>query len=71
MADVMEDADVGMVQARNSPRLALEALAALVVAGKMFRQHLDSDGPVEARVFGTIHLTHAASSERGENFVRP
>src|SRR5216684_3604318 len=36
VADVVESADVRMTEARNGPGLALEALARLRIAGKMF-----------------------------------
>jgi hypothetical protein len=70
VADVVKDADVGMVQARDSACLTFEPLAALVIAGEMFGKHFDGNGAVEARVFGAIHFTHAAGSERGYDFVR-
>ena len=62
MADVMKRADVWMVQRRDGPRFAVEALLGFQIGRKMLRQNLDCYGTVEARVAGTIHLAHPACS---------
>src|SRR5262249_7484523 len=41
VTDVVEHADVGVVEGRDRPRLALEALAQLGVPGEVLGQHLD------------------------------
>ena len=71
VADVVERADVWMGKTRDRLRLALEALAHLVVLGKLARQHLHCDVAVETSVASTIDLSHSASSQGGENLVRP
>ena len=69
VADVMQGTDIGVVQRRNSPRFALEALLGLEIRRKMRRQDLDRDGAIQARVARTIHLTHAACAKRRLNFI--
>ena len=69
MADVVERADVRMVQPRDRARLAVEALAQLRARGEMRGQDLDGDVAVETRVAGAIDLAHAAGAERGDDFV--
>jgi len=70
MADVVERADVGMVQRRDGPGLAVEALPGLGIVGEMSGKNFDGDGSVETRVARTIHLAHAACTGRGNDFVR-
>ena len=50
LADVVDAADVRMVERRDGPRLALEACAQVGVASKSARQDLDRDGAIESRV---------------------
>ena len=71
VADVMQRADVGVIQRRNSAGFALEALPGIKIGGKMRRQDLDRDGAIQARVPGAIHLAHAASAQRRLNFIGP
>src|SRR5229473_1446019 len=59
--DVVECADVRMIQRGNGARLALEALAEFVL------KDLDGDDAVQARVESTIHLAHAAGANRRKN----
>ncbi len=68
-ANIMQHANMRMIQRRNSARLALEPLLGLRILRKMRRQNLDSHGAVEARVARAIHLAHAARSERRLDFI--
>ena len=70
-ADVVERADVRMVERRDRPRLALEALADCGFGGELRRQHLDRDVAIEPRVAGAIHLAHAAGAEQRDDLVGP
>src|SRR5437667_4924930 len=71
MADVIQCADVGMVQRRDYPRLAVEALLRIGVEGKMRRQNLECDGTTEFRIPRLIHLTHATRGKSRLDLVRP
>ena len=68
--DVMERADVRMVQAGDDPGFPLEAFDALRVVRQVLGQRLDGDGAVQARIDRAIHFTHAARGDQGLQLVR-
>ena len=70
VADVVDAADVRMVQRGDGPRLALEARARIGIAGDVTRQDLDRDRAIEPRIAGFVDLTHAAGAERADDFIR-
>jgi len=70
LAHVEERADVGMAQARDRLRLALEARPAILIGTDIRREDLDGNGSVEAGVAGLVHLAHAAGANGEEDFVR-
>ena len=63
-SDIVQLADVGMIQRRDGARLALEAFAEFGLGD------LDRDDAIQARVVGFVHLTHAARADGREDFVR-
>jgi hypothetical protein len=69
VTNVVQRADVGMVQVGNDSGLALKALAPFGVGGEFRRRHLDGHGPVQARVPGAVDLPHASRTEGSEDFV--
>ena len=69
LADVMERADVRMVQARDRLGFPLEPLAEIGIVGHMRQEHLDGDGAVQAGVGGLVDLAHAPSAEGRLDFV--
>ena len=70
MADVVEHADVGVVQAGNRFRFALEALLRCRVARNIRRQNLDGHGAIQPGIFRAIYLAHTARAKRREYLVR-
>src|SRR5439155_6001158 len=70
-ADVVQRADVRMVQARDRARLALKPQVALGIEAKMGRQDFDCDYPVQTSVAGAIHLTHATRTQLRLDFIGP
>jgi hypothetical protein len=56
--------DVGMVERRQDLCFALEAGAAVSVAGKRLREDLDRHGAAETRIGRAIDLAHAPGRER-------
>ena len=68
-ADVVEGADVRVVERRDRARFSLEPLAHLGVVGKMRREDFHRDVAPEARVLGAVDLAHPARAERAENLV--
>ena len=71
LADVVQRADVGVVQVGDRPRLALESLPRLGLVGQVARKHLDRHGPVEPRVARPVDLAHTASAQGVDDLVRP
>ena len=55
-ADVMEGADVRVVQGGDGAGFALEPLLQVRVIGDMLGQHLDGNGAVQAGVAGLVDL---------------
>jgi hypothetical protein len=70
-ADVVEMADVRMIQRGNGAGFALKALLEFGIVGEMSGENLDGDSAIEARVFRPVDFSHTAGAERGLNFVRP
>ena len=60
----MQGADVGMVQRRDGPRLALGSFAELLGGD------LDGDVPSDAGIARAIDLAHAAGADLRDDFVR-
>ena len=69
-ADVVDAADVGMVQGRDGASLALEAGPHIGIASDFARQDLDRDRAIEPRVARAIDLPHPAGPKGGEDLVR-
>jgi hypothetical protein len=62
--DIVERADVRVIQRGHGARLPLEALAELGVA------NLDGDPAVEPRVASLVHFAHATRPDWPEDLVR-
>jgi hypothetical protein len=56
-SDVVQLADMRMVQSRDSACFTLETIAVIGV------QHLDGDRSAESSVDGSMHLAHATSAD--------
>ena len=66
-ADVMDRADVRMIQRRNRACFAFEPRAQVGIGRQFRRQDLDRDGAIEARIAGLVDLAHAARAERRDD----
>ena len=64
LADVVERADVRMIERRDRAGFALEALGERALDG------LDGDVAIEPDVVGAIDVAHAAGSGGVDDFVR-
>src|SRR5262249_47793317 len=71
LADIINGADVGVVQRGDRPRFLFEARQPSGVAGECGRQDFDRDIPFEPRVAPAVHLAHATDAEEGRNFIGP
>ncbi len=69
MADVVERADVRMVERRGGARLALEALERRGILRELGREELDGDLAAETRVLGAVDDTHPAFADLVEDAV--
>ena len=61
--DVVESADVRMIQAGDSFGFALETFAQFSTTRKMRRQNCDGDNSVQTGVSGAVNLTHPTSAD--------
>jgi hypothetical protein len=68
-ADVVDGADVGVVEGGSSLGLALKASQSLRVAGDLVGQEFEGDKPAQAGVFGLVDHTHAAATQSFEGAV--
>ena len=62
-ADVVNGANVGVVQGRCGLGLALKAGERLRVAGYFIGKEFQGHEPMQARVFGFVNHAHAATAE--------
>ena len=68
-ADVVQAADVRVVQRGDRLGLASEAGPELGITGQLRRKNLHGYQAVEARIAGAIHLAHPSGADDGENLV--
>ena len=71
MSDVVEDADVRMIQTGDGFCFTLEPLFHFRAISKMRRQNFDGDNAVKASIAGAVYLAHSTRTDGGEDFVRP
>ncbi len=69
LADVVNGADVGMVQRRSRLRLALKAAECLGILGHFIGQKLECDKTMQPRVFRFVNHTHPAAAKLVDNAV--
>src|SRR5207249_331066 len=68
--EAVDRGDVGVIQRREHPRLALETGEAIAVLEEEIRQGLDRDLAVQLQVPRAVDLSHAAPANRGDDLVR-
>ena len=69
LPDLIDGADVRVIQGRGGPGLALEALQRRRVFFQLSGQELQSDVPAEVEVFSFVHHTHAAAAKLVQDAV--
>src|SRR5262245_58807206 len=67
--DIMQHADVRMIEPRNYARLALEPGARLRALGQVRGQHLDGYVAPQPRVPRAIDLAHPSRAKRSDDFI--
>jgi hypothetical protein len=70
-SNVVQHANVRMIQAGDRLRLAFKTLPQSWVIRKLLRKNLDGDRAVQTRVARAVHLSHSARSEWRNNLVWP
>jgi hypothetical protein len=71
VTDVMEGADVRMIERRDGAGFMFESRAELRVGCEGLREHFDCDRALEARIARLIHLSHPAGPNGQLDFVGP
>src|SRR3989338_7024066 len=66
----VDGGDAGVIQSGEELRLALKSCDAVGLVSERVRKQLQRDIATELRVARTIHLTHAASADGGDDLVR-
>ena len=66
---IVKRANMRMVQARNRPSLALEALPQIVAAADLRGENLDGHLALQSRVAGAVHLSHPTGAQGRNNLV--
>jgi hypothetical protein len=69
LADVVNGADVGMVQRGSSFRLAAETFESLRVARQIFREKFQRDETIQAGVLRFVHDAHATAAKLFDHAV--
>jgi len=69
LADLVNGADVGVIQRGSGAGLALETFESLRIGGQRVRQEFERDAAAEIEIFGFIDDAHAASAEFREDAV--
>ena len=70
LADVVQRADMRVIELRNRPRLAVESITKLRIGRQRFREDLDGDGSIQTRIAGLVDLAHAAFAQLVEDSIR-
>ena len=68
--DIVQRADVWMVQRGDGAGLALEAFSQCGVIADMRWEDFDRDGSIEAGILRLVDFTHSACTQRGLDFIR-
>src|SRR4051794_14529806 len=63
LPDLMDRADVGMVEGRRSLSFSLETSQGLGVSGDLVRQELQGNKAMESSVLGLVDHTHPAAAQ--------
>jgi len=69
LADVMNGANVGVIQRGRSLRFALKARQCVRIARNFRREKLERHETVQACVLGLVNHTHSATSELLQNAI--
>ena len=68
-ADIVDGADVRVIQRRRRTRFPLKSFARLRILSQLFRKELQRHAPAEALVFRLVHNAHPATTQLSDNAV--
>ena len=63
LADVVNGADVGVIESGSGLRLALKTAQGLRIAGNFVGQKLEGNETMQAGIFGLVNDAHAAAAQ--------
>ncbi len=69
LSNIVQHANVRMIQAGDGLGLALKTLSENGIFGEMRRKNFDGDGAVQARIACAVNFAHASRAERRQDFV--
>lgn len=69
LLDLVDCADVRMVQGRGSPGLAAKAFQCLGIVGEFLGKELQGHVPTELDVFRLVHHAHASAANPADDAV--
>ena len=69
LIDLIDRADVGMIEGGGGAGLALEAVDGLGIAGELRRKKFEGYEAAKFGVFSLVHHSHAAATELVDNAV--
>ncbi len=69
LADIVDRADMWMVQRRCGLGFTLEATERIGIGGEVLRNELERNGTMQPRIFGFVDDAHAAAAELLEDAV--
>src|SRR5439155_23089118 len=70
LADVVQRADMGMIEGGDCAGFAIESIAELRVARQPGRQDFNRDDAIQARIAGAIDFAHPAGPNGRKDLVR-
>ena len=68
--DVVQLADMRMVQRRDRPRFMFESAEAIRVMGHWRGENFDGDVAIKTRIAGAVDFAHPARAEQGHDLIR-
>src|ERR1700693_4153024 len=68
-ANVIEDADIGMVQGRGGARFATKSFQGLGIAFHLLRKELQCHQTAKSDVLGLIHHSHSTAADFPDNAI--
>jgi len=69
ITNVVDRADIGVVQGRGSTRLALEALSQVPIVRIIFRQEFQGNETTKASVLCLVNDTHASRPQLSQDVI--